>query len=137
MITKIIQEFKLKSFKKKSGKLIPIEFKKNFRMRAKRIFYIYGNKNKRRGDHAHKKCSQIFIPILGKTELKIKSLTMSKKIILNHKKSTAVLIPPKYWCGLNFINSNTIVMVICDYNYDFNDYIEKFSEYKKYMKRNK
>ena len=106
-------------------------------MRAKRIFYIYGNKNKRRGDHAHKKCSQIFIPILAKTELKIKSLTMSKKIILNHKKSTAVLIPPKYWCGLNFLNNNTIVMVICDYNYDFNDYIEKFSEYKKYMKRNK
>ena len=31
MITKKIQEFKLKSFKKKSGKLIPIEFKKQFR----------------------------------------------------------------------------------------------------------
>ena len=45
MITKKIQEFKLKSFKKKSGKLIPIEFKKKFRMTAKRIFYIYGNKD--------------------------------------------------------------------------------------------
>ena len=134
MKIKKIRKFKLKSFRKKSGKLVPIDFKKNFKMNVKRVFYIYGKKNKRRGDHAHKKCSQIFVPIFGKIELKIRNLTSTKKIILSHKKNTAILIPPKYWCGLNFLNNNSVIMVICDYGYDFNDYIEKFSEYEKYIK---
>ena len=137
MKIKKIRKFKLKSFKKISGKLVPIEFKKNFNMRAKRIFYIYGKKNESRGNHAHKKCSQVFVPILGKIELKIKSLNTVEKITLNHKKNTAILIPPRYWCGLNFLSNNSIIMVICDYNYDFNDYIEKYSEYERFMKRNK
>ena len=137
MKIKKIRKFKLKSFKKRSGRLVPVEFEKNFNMKAKRIFYIHGKKNESRGNHAHKKCSQIFVPILGKIKLNIKSLNAIKKIILNHKKNTAVLIPPKLWCGLDFLSNDAIIMVICDYNYDFNDYIEKYSEYERFMKKNK
>ena len=64
---KKIKKFKLKSFLRISGKLIPISFNNKFPITVKRIFFLYGNKNKIRGDHAHKKCSQIFIPIFRQT----------------------------------------------------------------------
>ena len=70
---------KLKSFKKKGGLLFALDFQKTFPFKIKRIFYIYGRKNLIRGDHAHKKCKQIFIPISGTTELRIKNHKRKKK----------------------------------------------------------
>ncbi len=81
---------KLKSFKKKSGLLFALDFQKTFPFKIKRIFYIYGRKNLIRGDHAHKKCKQIFIPISGTIELRIK----------NHKKKKKNnFIQKKYCCN--------------------------------------
>ena len=58
-----------KSFKKKSGTLIPFSLKKDIPFKVKRIFLVYGNKNFTRAKHAHKKCSQFIMPIHGKIEL--------------------------------------------------------------------
>ena len=96
---------------------------------------MYGKKNKTRGEHAHKKCSQFFMPIHGKVILNIKTPNTIKKIMLNYLSKTAVLVPAKYWCGVKFISKNSILMVACDQYYDFNDYLETFDEYKKYLKK--
>ena len=92
-------------------------------------------KNKIRGDHAHKKCSQFFIPILGKFILKTKTPTTEKKMTLDHLSKIAVLVPPKYWCSIKFTNKNSILMVICDKNYDFDDYLESYDDYIKYLRK--
>ena len=39
-----IKIIKLKSFTKKSGKLVPLNFNSKFPIPVKRIFYIYGKK---------------------------------------------------------------------------------------------
>ena len=132
---KKIRKFRIKSFSKSTGKLISISFNKQFPIKIKRIFFLYGKKNKIRGEHAHKKCSQFFIPIHGKVILNIKTPKTKKKIILNHSSKTGILVPPKYWCGAKFICKNSILMVACDQYYDFNDYLETFDEYKKYLKK--
>ena len=124
-----IKIIKLKSFTKKSGKLVPLNFDSKFPIPVKRIFYIYGKKNNHRGDHAHKKCKQLFIPISGKIALIIKKNGKEKKILLNSKKNIGILIPNLYWCRLKFLTNNAIVMVACDRKYEFHDYIEKYSEF--------
>ena len=126
-----IKIIKLKSFTKKSGKLIPINFDSKFAITVKRIFYIYGKKNNYRGDHAHKKCKQLFIPISGKIALIVKKNEKEKNIILNAKNDKGILIPNLYWCRLKFLTNNAVVMVICDRKYEFQDYIEEYSEFKK------
>ena len=95
----------------------------------------YGKKNKIRGQHAHKKCSQLFIPIQGKMILKILTPQSKKTIQLNTSSKNAVLVPPKYWCDVKFINKNSILMVACDKYYQINDYLKNFTEYKKYLKK--
>ena len=125
-----IRIVKLKSFTKASGKLVPINFNKEIPIKIKRIFYIYGKKNYYRGDHAHKKCKQLFIPISGKIALIIKKNDQEKKIILNAKNNKAILVPNLAWCRLKFLTKDSIVMVACDRKYEFNDYIEKYNEFK-------
>ena len=66
--------FSFRKFTKRSGKLLPITFNNKFPIKVKRIFIIYGKKKYKRGDHAHKKCSQIFIPIMGKIKINIQKL---------------------------------------------------------------
>ena len=132
---KKIKKFKIKTYSAKTGKLIPISFDRKFPIQVKRIFFLYGKKNKVRGDHAHKKCSQFFYLLSGKVILNIKTPSKNKKILLTHSSKNAVLVPPKYWCSVKFVNKNSILMVACDEYYSFNDYLGTFEDYKKYLRR--
>jgi len=127
-----VKVIKLKSFTKKSGTLLPINFDNKFPIKVKRIFYLFGKKGQYRGDHAHKKCKELFISLSGSVSLIMKRNGKEKKINLNVKKKVAILVPNLIWCKLKFLNKNSIVMVACDRKYEFNDYIEKYSDFKKF-----
>ena len=104
--------YKFKKYTKKSDS--SISFKKDVPFNPKRIFLIYGKKNFIRGDHAHKKCSQFFIPILGKIELFVTNKNFSKKILLDSNKKKGFLMKPMNWCKVSFKTKNAVIMVFCD-----------------------
>ena len=126
--------FNFKKFKKRSGKLFPITFNKKFPIKVKRIFFIYGKKKYKRGVHAHKKCSQFFYPIFGKVKVNVEYNNIKKSFLLNHKKSRALLVPPRVWLNVEFLTKDSIILVLADYEYDFNDYIESYEEFINYCK---
>ena len=121
--------FNFKKFKNISGELLPITFDKKFPIKVKRIFFIYGKKKYNRGDHAHKKCSQVFFPLFGKAKITIQSKKVKKNITLDYKNNKAMLVSPKTWCDIKFLTKNSIILVLCDYEYDFNDYIESYEDF--------
>jgi len=131
-----VKVIKLKSFTKKSGTLVPINFNNKFPIKVKRIFYIFGKKNQYRGDHAHKKCKQLFIPISGNIALIMKQNEKEKTVMLSSKNNKAILVPNLIWCRLKFLTKNAIVLVACDRKYEFNDYIENYKDFKR-IKKNK
>ena len=124
-------KFKFKQFKKKSGTLVPFSLKKDIPFRTKRIFIIYGNRNFVRGNHAHYKCSQFLVPIYGSihVEYENKKIKTIKKI--NYLKKQGLLLKPKTWCKIKFKTNNSILMVFCDREYEYKDYIEKYSHFLK------
>ena len=126
-----------KKFTKTSGKLLPITFNNKFPINVKRIFIIYGKKKYKRGDHAHKKCSQIFIPLMGEIKINMKYKNTEKSINLSHKGSKALLIPPRIWISVESLSKNSIVLVLTDYEYDIKDYLETYKEFIAFQKRNK
>ena len=122
-------------FKKKSGTLIPISLNKDIPFKPRRIFLIYGNRKFVRGNHAHKKCSQFFLPIQGKMELSFIDKKNNKKVLLDAKKGRGILLKPLSWCKLSFKTKNAVIMVFCDREYEFNDYIEKYEDFIKIIKK--
>ena len=67
-----IQIKKSKTYSDKTGSLIPYYKKKSLKnFNIKRFFFVYGKKKYFRADHAHKKCSQILIPIIVKIKITI------------------------------------------------------------------
>lgn len=128
---------KFKSYKKKSGTLVPFSIIKDMPFKVKRIFLIYGNKNFTRGNHAHKKCSQFFLPIHGKMELSVIDKKNNKKVKLDSKKGKGILLKPLTWCKLSFKTKNAVIMVFCDREYEFNDYIENYEDFINIIKKKK
>ena len=123
-----------KKFTKTSGKLLPITFNNKFPIKVKRMFFIYGRKKYKRGDHAHKKCSQVFIPIKGKIKINMKYRKTEKSVLLSANRSRSLFVPPKIWSSVEFLNSNSLVLVLTDYEYDFKDYIETYEEFIAFQK---
>ena len=134
---KLPKIYNLKKFIKRSGKLLPITFNNKFPIKVKRMFFIYGKKKYKRGDHAHKKCSQVFIPIKGKIKINIKYRKTEKSVLLSANRSRSLFVPPKIWSSVEFLNNNSLVLVLTDYEYDFKDYIETYKEFIAFQKRNK
>ena len=134
---KLPKIFNLKKFTKPSGKLLPITFSNKFPIKVKRIFFIYGKKKYKRGDHAHKKCSQVFFAIKGKIKINMKYKNTNKSVFLDYNRSRALLVPPKIWSSIEFVKNQSVALVLTDYEYDFKDYIETYEEFIAFQKKNK
>jgi dTDP-4-dehydrorhamnose 3,5-epimerase-like enzyme len=124
-----MKKIKIKNFKKKSGSLIAFSMKKSLPFKIKRIFIIKGKKNFIRGDHAHKKCSQFLYPLVGKIKIFCITKKLKKDIILNENDKEGYLLKPKTWCKIKFLTNNAILLVACDMEYEFSDYIENYSDF--------
>jgi hypothetical protein len=132
-----MKSYKFKQFKKLSGTLLPLSLKSHIPFKTKRIFIIYGNKNFLRGNHAHFKCSQFLVPIYGTMTINYESKYLKKKIKINYKKKQGLLLKPKTWCKIKFESNHSILMVFCDREYEYNDYIENYIEFLKIIKKKK
>lgn len=126
-----IKKIKTKYYINKTGKLIPFTFDNKFPIKNRRIFFIFGKKNKTRGNHAHKKCSQFLYPLNGTFEINLIHKNKQKKIYIYSKDSVGYLIKPKTWLKIKCLKNNSILMVICDMKYNIKDYIKNFSQFKK------
>ncbi len=123
-----ILRVKVKNFTNKSGELVSIDNKKIKLKEIKRIFFIKQKIKTIRGNHAHKKCTQVLFQLKGKTELNILTKRNMKKIIMDEKKSYAFVIKPKKWISLKSLTKTSVTAVLCDKYFEKKDYIYNFDE---------
>jgi oxalate decarboxylase/phosphoglucose isomerase-like protein (cupin superfamily) len=81
-----------------------------------------------RGNHAHRKCSQLLVVLKGTARVLINDSadTVSHSLKPDGK---GLLVPPGLWNTVVFESAQTVVMVICDEAYDPGDYIFDWNEY--------
>ena len=128
---------KFKTFNSDTGYLIPFSLKKNIPFNVKRIFIINGKKNKIRADHAHYRCSQYLVVIKGSVEVSYENKRGNYKKKLSSKNKSTLLLKPKTWCRVKFVNKDSILLVFCDREYEFDDYIEYYEDYLKIISKKK
>ncbi len=126
---------RIKKIKNNNGTLIPLYFNKFRSFEAKRIFIVKGNKNFIRGQHAHKKCTQIIIQIDGETEIVI--INKKKyKFKLNSTQNKILRIPPMNWVNITFKKNKSSFLVLCDVNFSKREYIYSFKKFQKKLNSN-
>lgn len=122
-----------KSFKEKSGTLIPFYINKSFpkSFKIKRFFFLYGKRKYLRADHAHTKCDQILLPVKGTMEVTTYKKGVRKKFILNENISKGIIIPTRTWLKIKFYKDNDCLLTLCNYRYDKKEYILSFDDFLK------
>ena len=122
-------EITFKKVKDLRGNLIPIDSINDLPFEIKRIFYINNVDNLPRGFHAHKKCEQILIPIQGSFDLHVELKSGEKKVFTLNKDNVGIHIPLLSWISMENFSSGCILMVICSYKYDEDEYIRNYGDY--------
>lgn len=127
------------NFKKRTdirGSLIPIEGYKDVPFNIERIFYIKDMDKLPRGFHAHKKSIQVLIPLTGSFDIE---LTDSFEIFNYHlnKDDQGLLVPVNMWLKMENYSSDCIILIICSYEYDENEYIRNFGDFIKHQQERK
>ena len=54
---------------------------------------------------------------------------------LSLKKTNFLLLKPKTWCKIKFNTNESKLMVFCNREYEFSDYIEKYSDFLKIINK--
>ena len=116
------------------GKLVPIEFEKNFDISIKRSFLVFGNNNSIRGNHAHIKCNQFLCCLSGSCKIKYDDGENSCSKVLDNP--TKILkIPSMIWSSQKYISQNSILLVFCDQDFSEEDYIRDYEIFLEYRKK--
>jgi len=132
-----VKKFTLKTFTEPDGKLTPIEFDKDISFDVKRMFYVYDVHDQNdRGKHSHYKTKQILIAINGGVTVICDDGKKRRNYVLNEP-NKALLIPELIWDEQVYHSENSVLLVLSNTNYDINDYIEDYDEFKRIKNENK
>lgn len=94
-----------------------------------RVFTITGvSKNGRRGNHAHRGCTQMLACLAGKVTVTVFDGAEEVVDTLTAN-GAALLIPPMLWNSIDFRDPATVLAVFCDELYDPRDYLRDWDEY--------
>ena len=131
MKIKILKEKKIIH---KNGQLIVFQKSKKIKFDMKRVFIVKSNRNQIRGQHAHKKCTQLLNCPTGTVEIYCEERNGKKNKYLLSKPEQYLIIPPMFWCTQKYKKNNSILLVICNKKFEEKDYIRNYKTFKKSKK---
>ncbi len=129
---KSIRLIKFDYYKGVDGDLVTAEGRSdNVPFSIARIFNVRADKGCTRGRHAHRECTQLLICTNGEVEVTCDDGSQTIVYVLN-KVNYGLLIQPGIWAEQKYVKKNTVLTVLCDLEYDENDYIRDYEVFLKY-----
>jgi len=102
---------------------------------SKRVYYLYDvPSGSKRGGHAHKKQQEFLIALSGSFDVVLKDGKSIETITLN-KPNFGLLIVDGIWRELKNFSSGAVCLVLASDEFDEEDYIREFKEFKLFKNR--
>lgn len=116
------------------GNISVIENNKTVPFEVKRIYYLYdvpGGES--RGGHAHKELRQLVVAASGSFDVTLDDGEVKRTFSLN-RPYQGLLIVPGIWRELTNFSSGSVCLVLASMEYDEEDYIRNYTDFKIYKK---
>ena len=102
--------------------LVPFEIK--------RVYWTYFTPNHIiRGNHAHKNLKQVIVAVSGVIDFTLEDCHGRKYDFILDNPNKGIYIPDGFWRTIRFSHS-AVLLCLASENYDENDYIRDYSEFK-------
>lgn len=109
------------------GETIPFE--------SKRVYYLYDvPSGSKRGGHAHKKQQEFLIALSGSFDVVLKDGKSTQTVTLN-KPNLGLLIVDGIWRELRNFSSGAVCLVLASDEFDEEDYIREYKNFKLFKNR--
>lgn len=118
----------LPKFRDILGDLVALEEKIDLPIEISRIFVVSGSLGVTRGKHAHKRLTQVLVCVNGACVIVCDDGDEKKEFILDDI-GQVLTIPPGIWAEQIYSKEKTVLIVLCDFPYDEDDYIRNYEEF--------
>lgn len=98
----------------------------------RRVFTVSAGSGDVRGDHAHKKCTQLLVCVSGQIRVTCDDGSRVTQCLLDNM-SIGLLVPAGIWAKEEFMEDDSVLMVLCDRDYEADDYIRDYNDYKTFL----
>ncbi len=97
-------------FSDKRGTLIPFELNENFPFEVKRVYLVTAHDSQRRGGHAHKIESELFVAAQGSIKMLVNQAGADEIITLDTKNKAVEVLP---YCWHEFYDFSEDAVLLC------------------------
>lgn len=117
------------------GNLSIIEENKNIPFKIRRTYWIYDVPGGvTRGGHAYKENTEFVVALSGSFDVEIDNGNEKVSYHLN-RSYMGLLIPKGTWRVMKNFSTNSLALILSDTDYDINDYIMDYEDYKQWLKK--
>ena len=114
------------------GNLSIIEEFKQIPFKIRRSYWIYDVPGGcERGGHAYKKNTEFIVALSGSFDVVINDGVEEKSFHLN-RSYMGLLVPKGLWRVMNNFSTNSLALILADTEYDADDYIMDYEDYRKW-----
>lgn len=130
-----VKQIELPRFMDPRGNLSFVEQNNHIPFEIQRTYWIYDVPGgEERGSHAYKSTNEFIIAIAGSFDVTIDDGIHKKTFTLN-RSYYGLYIPKGLWRKIDNFSTASLALEFADTQYNRNDYVEDYAEYKK-MKKN-
>jgi dTDP-4-dehydrorhamnose 3,5-epimerase-like enzyme len=119
---------RLRKFSDDNGTLCVYQGGSDVPFQIRRVFSIRAKVNDIRGNHAHKQCTQMLVCLAGRIRVTCDNGHESAQYVLDDMDS-GLLIPPQVWASQQYLEDDSVLMVLCDRDYEEEDYIRDYRDF--------
>lgn len=113
------------------GNLSFIEEDAHLPFKIKRVYWIYDVPGgEHRGGHAFRNTDELIVALSGSFEVVLTD-SASECVFPLNRSYFGVIVPKLYWRKLQNFSTNALALIIASTEYDENDYIRDFEDYRK------
>ncbi len=113
------------------GNLSFFESNNHIPFKIKRVYWIYDVPGGEiRGEHAFKQQEELIVALSGSFDVVLHDGKEEKKFTLN-RSYAGLYVPNMIWRRMENFSTNSLAFVAASTEYNENDYIRKFDDYKK------
>ena len=124
--------FNLQRHEEDNGYLCVFQRGINVDFDIRRVFAVSALQGDVRGEHAHRQCSQLLMCVSGKILVTCDDGSKKAQYLLNGM-HIALLLPPGIWAKQEYLTKDALLIVLCDRDYEPEDYIRDYSEYIEFL----
>jgi dTDP-4-dehydrorhamnose 3,5-epimerase-like enzyme len=97
----------------------------------KRVYWIYQSPSDlMRGQHAHHKLEQIFIPLNGTIDVELESQAGERHNFILNKADVGLYVPTMFW-GRIKLSENAVLLCLASRPFEESDYISDYEQFKR------